>query len=122
MAFVPTEETMARPRHTIHAAEILHTHAGDIARACAEAGGDTVVVAGVDRFLTFNGVWTVPLNELQRRVSEIDDGGWTIVFSPGADLPDIEERCMDLARRSFKRWEALRRWTSKHRDGTGAHE
>jgi hypothetical protein len=115
MPFVPTEEALARPRHTIHAAEIFHQHATAIVEACGAAAPDEVVVAGVDRFLTFAGVSIIPLAELHTRVSQVEDSGWALVFSPRSVLPEIEERCMDLARRSFKRWEALRRWESKHR-------
>lgn len=116
MPFIPTEETMARPRHTIHAAELFHAHAAAIARSCAEAGSDEAVLASVDRFLSFNGAWPVHRSQLIHRAAQFDEGGWTLVFSPGADLREVEERSLELARHAFRRWELLRRWSSKHRE------
>ena len=115
MPFIPTEETMARPRHTIHAAELFHAHAATIARSAA-AGSDEDVLAGVDRFLSFSGAWPVHRSQLIDRAAEFDEGGWTLVFSPGTDLRQVEERSLELARHAFRRWEVLRRWSSKHRE------
>lgn len=114
MSFVLTQELAERPRHTIHAAEIFHMNARTIAAACGEAAGDEIVVATVDRRFTLAGVWTMLRAELTQRVPALDNGGWTLVFSPGADRAEVEERCLQLARSAFKRWEALRRWDSKH--------
>lgn len=115
MTFTPNEETLTRPRHTIHAAELFHDHAVVIARSCAGARSDEVVLAGVDRFLSFSGAWAIERAQLVVRVAEFDPGGWTLVFSPGTELREVEERSLELARHAFRRWEALRRWSSKHR-------
>jgi hypothetical protein len=116
MAFTPNEDTMARPRQTILAAELFHSHADVIARSCALASADETVLAGVDRFLSFSGAWSVRRSQLVERAAEFDQSGWTLVFSPGTELREVEERSMELARHAFRRWEALRRWSSKHRD------
>jgi hypothetical protein len=116
MSFIPNEDTMARPRHTIHAAELFHLHADVIARSCAHAGADETVLAGVDRFLSFSGAWPVQRSQLVERAAEFDQSGWTLVFSPGTELREVEERSMELARHAFRRWEALQRWRSKHRE------
>lgn len=116
MSFIPNEETMARPRHTILAAELFHAHAGVIAQSCAVARADEAVLAGVDRFLSFSGAWSVQRSQLVDRAAEFDEGGWTLVFSPGTELREVEERSMELARHAFRRWEVLRRWSSKHRE------
>lgn len=115
MPFVPAEETLARPRLTIHAAEIFHAHACAIARNCAEAGEDDVVLATVDRFLSFGGTWLVHRSQLLERVQELGEGGWTLLFSPGSTVREVETRSLELARHAMARWEALRRWTSAHR-------
>ena len=115
MSFTPNEETLSRPRYTIHAAELFHDHAVVIARSCAGAQPDEVVLAGVDRFLSFSGAWPVERAQLTVRMAEFDPGGWTLVFSPGTELREVEERSLELARHAFRRWEALRRWSSKHR-------
>ncbi len=114
MTFVLSDEAMARPRHTLHAAELVHSHASTVALECAEASRDDVVIAYVDRFLTFIGSWRVNRHDLTTSLGQLDDGGWLLVFSPGADKHEVEERSLEMARLSFKRWEALRRWSSKH--------
>ncbi|HLJ66063.1 MAG TPA: hypothetical protein VKX16_01725 [Chloroflexota bacterium] len=113
MSFRLTPEMAERPRRTIHAAEILHMNARTIAAACGDAGPDEIVVAVVDRNLVLAGVWTFPLVELTSRAPQAD-GGWLLTFSPGSARTEIEARCIDLARSALKRWEALRRWDSKH--------
>lgn len=113
MSFSLTEEAAARPRLTIHAAEVFHAHAEEIADACAAAERAQVVLARVDGFLTFTGVLAVPRAQLTL-YARGDSGGWTLVFSPGADIDEVRARCMELARSAFKRWEALRRWESRH--------
>ena len=115
MSFTPDEETLARPRHTIHAAELFHDYAVVIARSCAGAQPDEVVLAGVDRFLSFSGARPVDRAQLVERMADFDPAGWTLVFSPGTELREVEERSLELARHAFRRWEALRRWSSKHR-------
>ena len=118
MTFVPDEPLLARPRNTIHAAELFHSQAGVIAQICARASKGDAVVAAVDRFLSFSGVWTVQSSRLIEAASEWDQAGWTLLFSPGTDLREIERRSLDLGRQAFRRWEVLRRWASKHRADT----
>ena len=114
MSFALTKEAAERPRHTIHAAEILHDKAWAVARACAEAREGQVIVALVECDLTFGGVWTIPLEELRERVPRMAPGGWSLTFAPGTRRDEIEQRCLELARLAFRRWEAVRRWASRH--------
>ncbi len=105
-----------RPIQTIHAAAVFHDHALAITAACANATKDELVVAAVSHDHAFRGVWTVPKSGLTELVSDLDDGGWVLVFSATAMLGDIEERSLKLARTAFARYEAIRRWVSAHRE------
>jgi hypothetical protein len=104
-----------RPNQTIHAAAVLHDNARSIAAACADASNGEVVLAIVSQDHAFRGIWTIPRETLAEHVAAYEDGGWSLVFSPGVGIDEIEERCMKLARLAFARWEAIRRWSSKHR-------
>ena len=111
----PSSQALERPLRTIHAAEVFHDHARAIAQACAEATATETVVAVVTSDFIFDGLWVFPSGDLARRVPEVEYAeGWSLLFSAGADVAEIQERSVRLARCSFKRWEALRRWTSKH--------
>jgi hypothetical protein len=110
----PSGSAMDRPKQTIHAAELFHDNAKAIALACTDASPDEVVVAVVNEDMGFAGIWTVPLDALQEQVPEMGQGGWSMIFSPGTSVEDIEDRSLRLARLAFARWEAMRRWVSKH--------
>ena len=106
---------MDRPKQTIHAAEIFHDNARNIASVCSDIPADHVALAVVDRDMAFAGVWVVPLSNLTVEVPRLAGDGWSIVVSPGTDTADIEDRALRLARLAFRRWEAMRRWVSKQR-------
>ena len=114
MTFSLTEEAAARPRLTIHAAEILYSQARDIAQACEAATREEIVLARVDPFLSAVDVSTIRRADLVAHAGGGTGGGWMLIFSPGADLDEIRLRCLELARTAFKRWEALRRWEGAH--------
>lgn len=114
MSFRLTPEAAASPRRTIHAAEILHDNARSIAAVCHEAEADELIVAVVTRDMAFSGVWTVPAAELAQRLPEVSNGGWSMVFSPLTTADEVEDRAVKVARLAFARWEALRRWSSRH--------
>lgn len=110
----PSSQALERPLRTIHAAEVFHLHARAIAQTCAEASTTETVVAVVTPDFIFNGLWVFPSGDLARRVPEVEYAeGWTLLFSAGADVAEVQERSVRLARCSFKRWEELRRWTGK---------
>ncbi len=111
----PSPQALERPLRTIHAAEVFHNHARAIAQTCAEATATETGVAVVTPDFTFDGLWVFPSGDLARRVPEVEYAeGWTLLFSAGANVAEVQERSVRLARCSFRRWEALRRWTGKH--------
>jgi hypothetical protein len=103
-----------RSLQTIHAAELFHGQALAIATACAEAGPEEIVVAAVTEDMGFAGIWTIAKQSLLRHVEGLD-GGWSMTFSAGTTVEDVEERALQLARLSFAKWEAMRKWESRHR-------
>lgn len=114
MTFQLSGEAADRPNQTIHAAGIFHDNARAIALACSAAREDELVVAAVTHDHAFRGIWTIPKGNLRDHVTDVDDGGWTLVFAPGTPLDTVEERCLKLARLAFARWETMRRWASRH--------
>lgn len=114
MAFELTPAAAERPRKTIAAAEILHKQARDIANACARANIGELVVAVVEPNLRFGGLLIIPAEQLGQRIAALGDGGWSLVFARGSGRSEIEARCLTMARQAFTRWEALRRWASRH--------
>ncbi len=103
-----------RTKQTIHAAELFHGQAKSIAMACREAAPDELVVAAVSPDMVFRGIWTISRDQLSNHILGLEDGGWSMTFSPGLAVAEIEERCLRLARISFARWEAMMRWSSRH--------
>ncbi len=105
-----------RSIQTIHAAAVFHDQVFAITTACANATEAELVLAAVSQDHAFRGIWTIPRSDLTALATDLEDGGWTIVFSPGADAADIEDRCLKLASTAFDRWKAIRRWVSAHRE------
>ncbi|HZU12425.1 MAG TPA: hypothetical protein VFB58_06265 [Chloroflexota bacterium] len=115
MSFHVTRAMLDRPKQTIHAAELFHSAAAVIARACEEASPREVVVAVVDwEDMIFTGCHIVPTAELQVRVPDLEGRGYALIVAPGTRRAEIEERALEMAHLAFRRWEALTRWTSRH--------
>jgi hypothetical protein len=114
MSFPPTQEMLDRPKQTIHAAELFQSHAPAIAHACLEASPSEVVVAVVDqRKMLFAGIWIIPRGQILDRIAPLDNGDWSLLFTPGTSRPEIEERALGMARLAFRRWEVMRRWIGR---------
>jgi hypothetical protein len=114
MPSVPDLDMLERPRKTIQAAEQFHRNAAAIAHACVEAGDGEVVVAVVEREgMSFVGCWIVPREEIPVQVARLDRGDWSLLFSPGADRDEVEERALQIARLAFRRWEVALRWMAR---------
>ena len=101
-----------RARGTIHACQLLHQHAGEIAHVCGETGpGNVVVVVIEPEGVTIDGIRTVPRAEIARRVPQLENGGWTFTFSSGASVPHIQDQALTTAGLAFTRWLAMQRRT-----------
>jgi hypothetical protein len=111
-----SKEALERAKRTIDAEEVLHDHAPEIARVCAGAAVSESVIALVRRDLSFGGVITAPTEHFRANLHEMEEeGGWEQVFDPLEDVEAIEQRCLEMARNAFARWETALRWASRHR-------
>ena len=107
-----SQEALERPTRTLQAAGVLREKAEAIWRATMDAREDEVVIAVIQRDLSFGGVWTVTRDQLARQMPLVEDkGGWSFTFSPNTSLAQIEERCLEFMRIAFRRWEAMQRWS-----------
>lgn len=105
-----TAPALDRARATIHACQVLHRHAAEIAYVCGETGSANIVVAVIEPGeMELDGIWTVPRAELARRVPELERGGWAFTFGSGTAASSIEERVLATARLAFARWMAMQR-------------
>jgi hypothetical protein len=111
-----SKDALERIKRTIDAAEVLHEHAPEIAQACAQAIRTESVIAFVRSDLSFGGVVTAPTKHVSAHIHELEDeGGWSQMFEPKEGVKDIEQRCLDMARNAFARWEMAMRWASRQR-------
>jgi hypothetical protein len=114
--FEHSPAALDRARGTIHACQLLHQHAGEIAHVCGETGPGNIVVVSVEpRHMILGGIWTVPRAEIARRVPELENGGWAFTFSSGASAAHIQDRALRTARLAFARWLAMQRRTGGQR-------
>jgi hypothetical protein len=111
MGIVVTWEAVERARWVVQAAGVLRQQAPAIARSCAEAEQDSMVVAVVEQDTSFGGTWAIPRAELFQRVSQMEDGEgkWVLSFEPMTPVDVIEARCADVARLAGKRGETILR-------------
>src|SRR5205085_1604880 len=89
--------SVERSRNSIKAAQIFAENAYEIAKACAVAVTDEIVVASVGREMGFGGVSVIPLSQLREFVADLGWGGWALVSAPGSSITEIESRCRQMA-------------------------
>ena len=114
MTLKSPELAEARARQTILAAQVFLSNASAISDHCNWAQEDQVVIALVNRDLTFGGAIIAPLSQLREEVMSRLTSGWTLVFSPGTTDRDIEARCGKMAELAQARLDVIRRWRDKH--------
>jgi hypothetical protein len=110
-------EARDRARETIVVAEVFGANADEIAAAVAEVPAGHVLVAVVDETHEFAGMHPVSRDELVDAVPALEaDGGWAMVFSPGADTDNIRRRTAEMASIAKQRIDAIDRIVAR-RDG-----
>ena len=116
-----SREAIERPYRTFQAAGIVREKARTIERVTAVAAEDEIVVALVEKDLSFGGIWTLAREDMAVQILRMEeDGGCSLIFSPNTSIAQVEERCNELARIALRRWEAMKRWASRHPED--AHE
>jgi hypothetical protein len=102
-------EQVERSRGTIRAAGVFAENAPAIVAQVAELPEDHVVVAVVSEQYEFSGVHHVARTELVERVPALEENGWAMVFSPGADEQHVAARTREMISLADKRIEMIRR-------------
>jgi hypothetical protein len=93
-----------KSRRTIRAAGVFADNAAVIVTKVVELPQEHVVVAIVRVGYDFGGAHHVPRAELVEKVSELEgDGGWAMVFSPGADADHVAARTSEMVKLAEKR-------------------
>lgn len=86
-----------RARRTIGAAAVFAEHADDIALAVVGLPDGHVLVAVVDAHHAFTGMHHVDKADLVERIPALEESGWAMVFSPGADAAHVRRRTDEMA-------------------------
>ncbi|HZT97492.1 MAG TPA: hypothetical protein VFB34_11725 [Chloroflexota bacterium] len=92
-----------RARRTVAAAEVLHFHLEIIASACRDALSDEVVVAEVRPDALFGGAHRIRRASLHQFVTTLPEGSWSAVFGPKEPIEAIEDRCIRMGYRAYRR-------------------
>lgn len=90
-------EAKARAVRTIDVAAVFADHAEVIVAALPHVPQGHVLVALVDADHTFTGTHHVEQANLVERVPQIEGDGWAMVFSPGAEVSDVQRRTAEMA-------------------------
>jgi len=102
-------EQVERSRRTIRAAGVFADNAAAIVERVGDLPDDHVVVAVVTEEYEFSGTHHVARTELVERVPALEEGGWAMVFSPGADEDHVAARTKEMISLADKRIEMIRR-------------
>ena len=103
-------EARQRAHRTVLVADVFGEHAEVIVAALPDVPDGHVLVAVVDGSHSFGGTHHVEQSELVERVPQLEaDGGWAMVFSPGASVEDIRRRTEQMASIAAQRAAAIDR-------------
>lgn len=106
-------EAKQQAMRRIVAATVFSEHADEIAAAVAELPDGHVLVAVVDPDHEFTGTHHVSTEELVERVPELEEDGWAMVFSAGADAAHVRQRTDEWASLAEQRIAAIDRIRSR---------
>jgi hypothetical protein len=103
-------EAQQRAEHTVLVAEVFSANADRIAAAIVEIPDGHVLVAVVDASHEFTGTHHVARSDLVSTVPSLEgEGGWAMVFSPGADADHVRRRTAEMASIARQRIDAIER-------------
>ena len=89
-------EQIERSQRTIKAAAVFADNAPVIVTEVSELPDDHVLVAVVTADYYFAGTHHVARTELVERVPALEEDGWAMVFSPGADTDHVAARTTEM--------------------------
>ena len=108
-------EQIERSRRTIRAAAVFAENSEVIVAHVAQLPADHVVVAVVTEDYLFDGVHHVARTELVQRVPALEENGWAMVFSEGADTAHVGARTTEMISLAEKRIEMISRINARRR-------
>ena len=91
------------------AAGVFAEHAEIIVAKLPDVPDGHVLVAIVDGEHGFGGTHHVAQEQIVERVPELEQGGWAMVFTPGADVDEIRRRTDEMATLARRRAEMITR-------------
>ena len=109
-----------RANRTILVADVFSDNADAIAGELPYLAEGFVLVAVVDAGHDFTGTHQVDRTELVERIPELEgEGGWAMVFSPGASADEIRRRTDEMASIARQRVTAIDRIVQRRRASAG---
>lgn len=111
-------EAKARASRTVEVAEVFADNAEVIVAALRDVPDSHVLVALVDDTHAFTGTHHVEKASMVERVPELEQGGWAMVFTPGASLEDVRRRTAEMADIAQQRIAAIDRITARRAAGS----
>jgi hypothetical protein len=93
---------------------VLHAHATHIASECLSCRTDEIVVASVLPDFRFGGARRIPRGLLREEIATTPEGGWTMTFQRGTTLEAVEDRCIRLGARGYRRWKLSAQYRRRH--------
>jgi hypothetical protein len=106
-------EAKARASRTVEVAEVFADNADLIVAALTDVPDGHVLVALVNDGHAFTGTHHVEKATMVDRVIELEQGGWAMVFTPGATAEDIRRRTTEMAGIAQQRIAAIDRITAR---------
>jgi hypothetical protein len=112
-------EARARAGKTVDAANVFADHAEHIVGELVELPDGHVLVAVVDEGHAFSGTHHVAQDQIVEKVPQLEgEGGWAMVFTPGANADDIRRRTDEMAKIAAKRREMIGRILARKNNAT----
>ncbi len=110
-------EARAAATDKARAANVFGEHAEIIVGALVDVPDGHVLVAIVDDTHAFGGTHHVAQTEIVARIPELEgDGGWAMVFTPGADAATVRRRADEMGTISRRRAEMITRILTRRSD------
>jgi hypothetical protein len=110
-------EARLRAERTVSVASVFADHAEVIVARLPDVPTGQVLVAVVDLDHEFAGLHHVERETLVERVPELEGGGWSMVFSPGATIDDVRRRTTEMASLARQRMAAIDRINARRAAG-----
>jgi hypothetical protein len=110
-------EARLRAERTVAVAAVISDHAEVIVAQLPDVPAGHVLVAVVDPEQDFAGMHHVHQESLVERVPELESGGWSMVFSPGATVADVQRRTTEMASLARQRMAAIDRINARRAAG-----